>query len=422
MKSLSSLFLLLCFTANAINLSAGEPAAASFVLPSAQRHARAYIPTQPTLKHAVETADGQVVLTPQQVKKFKTLQHHTEDAGNTINLPQITTKGFALTVACVGDINRVNDLAPENLLTVMKIADMLEAPNKVRQAVAEKLIKYLNTLSPKEQEIVFDNFSTTIKNLFIKKKYGYPSRRIEEILESQGSFVLDLSNYNLDSLEGIELLSSPNTKILLLNNNNLRKLDLQRVRKAFPNIRQIDASHNKITVLTKQDIGALSSGLRIFLNNNRINTAQQRCNFKTPEGVYIDIQDNPLTSSALDNLSHSLGPSFYQRAVDYPITKATIDSGRMNIVTLPIVALTLSLCEIPYRAEPAAASIYIVGLCFFYTQYKMYSNAYTPSFKQSTIELSSGTSYVALKMKEQRQQREQQKQEQDKPASLDELD
>jgi hypothetical protein len=43
MKSLSSFLLLICFTINTINnLSIGEPAALSFVLPSAQIHVQAY--------------------------------------------------------------------------------------------------------------------------------------------------------------------------------------------------------------------------------------------------------------------------------------------------------------------------------------------------------------------------------------------
>jgi hypothetical protein len=270
----------------------------------------------------IKTVDGSIELKKSTARKLKTIKLLTEDCYKDsyieVNLqdlfdnpPSISSLRLLLQLIENSLMNR-EPLSGAQLKEVFDAANYLEAPRRIRYYLAEMLMHIFST---EKNPSILNNLPPSIKKAALLQRIGYKVPAwLQTCLAATERVDIDLSNNNLESLDGLELLASKKTRTLDISNNRLDKLDLKKIKKAFPGIQHINAQNNCIEKLFKHDIEALSEGLELQLDNNPISHCEPSTFFKTPERVSISLRSNPrLTSTALHNLSTSLQPSAYQK-------------------------------------------------------------------------------------------------------------
>ncbi len=286
------------------------------------------------------------------IKQFKTLKNMLADCQaipdyTTINSIDLPLNGRAVDTLLQGMNGHIpfDKLTGSEVKNLFNAADYLEAPYKTRKVLAD--LYEQKVLKPLEENINHDHNtllrthknqdSSYLANLHaqhiapreeelkrMRVKLSGQKRSVNTML-LENNFPLtiegiNLSNQMLKSLDGIEKLTSKQVKFISLRNNKLKELRLALIKKHFPNIIALQASHNKIEKLKTSDVDALCDNLHLDLSDNNLKHIEPCSRWNAPENVHIDLNNygldvhqNNLTTDALESLNDTLSPSLYQR-------------------------------------------------------------------------------------------------------------
>jgi hypothetical protein len=136
-------------------------------------------------------------------------------------------------------------------------------PSEELDEISPEWIRCINLADP-----------TTIRDYIDSSQKSVIEGKIES---NQYWTTLNLSNMKLSSIEGIEDLARQlpekvreNIKELILVNNRLKELQLEKIFCAFPHVHKINASKNIITKLTASDMNAIKDHMRLDVSKNEI--------------------------------------------------------------------------------------------------------------------------------------------------------
>ena len=263
--------------------------------------------------------DGSVQLKPWIAYQCKTLKNAIVDSDPNTNNSVVdltifnntpTRKTITQLYNCINGSQKLTTLSNDKLLNVFIAADMLEAPKKTRQTLAEHILKIIpkNKIDKELYLQICSNLPKSIKSLIV---YGNNPAWLERAADN--NFIVDLAGKDLETLDGLGKIGSRKVKIIDISNNKLKSLELDKITKAFPNVAQVTASNNKIKQLTRDDLNAFPNGLRLFLDDNQISSIEKSSNFNAPANAYLDLTENNISPESLENLKKSLAPSWCQR-------------------------------------------------------------------------------------------------------------
>lgn len=211
----------------------------------------------------------------------------------------------------------------KDVIAMMHAADFLEAPQDILSELAVHLIGHEKECDTQDLSIVRNNIYSPNTIMRLLESKAIQSNPVEIRYDNRSnSFSNDccmrINDLGLQSLDGLEKLCSNqklNTRINVveLQNNQLQALDLPLITRIFPNAWKIIMENNKIAKITKNDWAAIKDGMKLELTNNNITTIESSNRFDAPLSTTINLAQNPLSSKALENLTHSLQPSLYQK-------------------------------------------------------------------------------------------------------------
>ena len=190
------------------------------------------------------------------------------------------------------------------------VANYLEAPDYVMRVLALRMYKN-HILRDFRDEWLQRNENyfcfNSVKKLMAQEKLDIAQCLTEPLfIDGEKYFALDLSHRNLDLIDGIEDLPIDQSIIylLVLNNNNLRALNVPYLRTIFKNLSCINASNNAIK---KPIIGALNTGFTLNLAQNPI---RDLCELKRQGTCVLDITGHQLSEVSKARLDKEFKKEF----------------------------------------------------------------------------------------------------------------
>lgn len=147
------------------------------------------------------------------------------------------------------------------------------------------------------KEVVSGIFLNSIKNLFNERflieEIQPLLKKIDEGFYKDKGFCLDLQDKELDALHGLKMVSQmlkdSTIRMININNNFLKMLNVKKLSKWFPQLKVICARNNRIKRLR---IIKLSQNFVLDLENNKIKNVE---NFLAETGSKINLKGNNLT-------------------------------------------------------------------------------------------------------------------------------
>ncbi len=199
----------------------------------------------------------------------------------------------------------IESIDKDHIRSIFSVINYL-GPQK--EKVAKKLAQRMKAIIPYD-ELKEDNeidvivlsgiYDKTIQKLLKRKnQWGFYNQRVAQALELKGM--------KLDNLKGIEKITIESVRLLYLNDNALRTLDIAYLKKKFPKLTYINASNNCITTLILPS--KLQERLTIELKNNLI---KELPTFSLDGDCTINLKGNPLSEDAHKKIRKALTPPFF---------------------------------------------------------------------------------------------------------------
>ncbi len=290
------------------------------------------------------------------------LKHCTDNDDHDIDLFENLNNSQDFTQENVNKLLKIERKAyipeKEDVNKLFELALFLGSPDTILKKLATFLQKYSST--PENDffnTVIKKHFFNTIESVLSKQKND--NRKQDVVLENiikivkyksygtelhhggmpEQTIQIDLSNLDLISLDGIELLADKvkNTKKewdvqvtqIKLNNNNLTTLDLNLIGKHFNKIKFIHAKNNFIHTITE-----CNKILKIKLQDNLISDVKK---IKNHSRSTINLQRNPLTKNSLFLIQNSNKESYKCLWSPFPLIVNVLTDivvGELTTITL----------------------------------------------------------------------------------------
>ncbi len=166
----------------------------------------------------------------------------------------------------------------EKIKDIFILADALEAPKKILKKIKKRAwdILPLNEIN-KELPGLYEclkSIASVSRELIGSKKLYFVDKKV-------------------CYLGGIRALANDSTESINLNNNRLRFVNVNKLFKLFPNLKQLDLGHNQLEQIKLPY--RLPDFFILNLSNNMLVTIPV---FKVNEGCVVDLRNNPLSDQA----------------------------------------------------------------------------------------------------------------------------
>lgn len=172
------------------------------------------------------------------------------------------------------------DLCDENITKIIfQLADVLQAPKKILKKISKKAWKDLS----------LEEINEDIPGIYtyLKSVNSIPREHINFAKN------LYLINRKICYLQGIQALANTTTQSIDLNNNRLRVVNIKKLLKLFPNLKQLDLGHNQLEKIKLPY--HLPDFFILNLSNNMLVTIPA---FKVREGCIVNFYNNPLSDNS----------------------------------------------------------------------------------------------------------------------------
>lgn len=211
-------------------------------------------------------------------------------------------------------------LSHNNLISLWRAADFLDAPENLKLACAQRIVN--ENIRAKLNEIDEQAILTTVRS-FQDAVHHCKPRVTDANCKPPVTDEIDLSgkkigwSYDTISPHATKSVHDIPDRLerrsLNLRNNLLTSLDLSYYRRMFPNLNTFDVSGNKIMSISAGDFQDLPVGSRVILNDNQLSdaTVDERA-FSGHEEVTWDLRKNNLTPEKIATIREAAAkPSWF---------------------------------------------------------------------------------------------------------------
>ncbi|MGE0206515.1 MAG: hypothetical protein AB7R69_01575 [Candidatus Babeliales bacterium] len=318
---------------------------------------------KPEEKIILQCENGNLAISKNKLKKLDVLHTMINDCTNCSNedLPIIEALSDDIVNLCSDKSLIPSDT--ESLIRLFLIADKYSASQKIMERLAQKI----DPLIDHEKE-----FQLSELVIFHLPKSPERLQRLggKKLLEHG---VLNLANYEFESLKGIEnikrpfyqiywikcknaifgllgkkdaiqLLPEEQLNVINLNNNCLEHVDFHALKKLFPNLKAVNIRDNCIKIL---DLNTVPNDFNIDMQDNPLQKIEKPCWFNVPCNSIISIPKGCVKGNDLANVKNSLRLGLLQDIRDnYKAIPAIgahfFNQGIINIAKLALISSTIN--------------------------------------------------------------------------------